>query len=221
MSTASRPACRTKTNKLGFVAAKPIAIVLQQHQLVHARRPQDQPERDRAGDLHRRLVAAGARGGGHQRARRRRLRRHHLPRRRPEGRHRDGREARASRPAATTPRRRRSPPRASSPAPNTSGARSTRATPTSSPRARRCRTASSAATTTTWCRTRPSAPAPPTEARKAADGGDGRPQGQEADLRRPAEGQQGQGRHRQGLRQLRPLPRQDGLPARGRVGSTT
>ena len=78
--------------------------VLQQHQLGPARRPQGQSERDRAGDLHRRLVAAGARGRSHQRAGRRRLRRHHLPRRRPEGRDRDRREAAASRPAATMPR---------------------------------------------------------------------------------------------------------------------
>ena len=46
-------------------------------------------------DLHRRVVAARARGRGLQRADRRRLRRHHLPRRRPEGGDRDGREARA------------------------------------------------------------------------------------------------------------------------------
>ncbi len=49
------------------------------------------PERHRAGDLHRRMVAAGARGRSHQRAGRCRLRRHHLPCRRPEGRDRDGR----------------------------------------------------------------------------------------------------------------------------------
>ncbi len=54
----------------------------EQHQLLHARRQEDQSERDRAGDLHRRLVAAGARGRGGQRAGRCRLRRHHLPRRR-------------------------------------------------------------------------------------------------------------------------------------------
>ena len=53
----------------------------QQHQLGPARRAQDQSEGDRSGDLHRRLVDAGARGRGRQRAGRRRLRRHHLPRR--------------------------------------------------------------------------------------------------------------------------------------------
>ncbi len=84
----------TKTNKIGFVAAKPIASVLSQHQFGPARRALDQSEGDRAGDLHRRLVDAGARGRSRQRAGRRRLRRHHLPRRRPEGRDRDRREAR-------------------------------------------------------------------------------------------------------------------------------
>ena len=66
----------------------------QQHQFVHARGAIGQPEGDRAGDLHRRLVDAGARGRGRQRAGRRRLRRHHLPRRRAEGGDRDGGEAR-------------------------------------------------------------------------------------------------------------------------------
>ena len=84
----------TKTNKLGFVAAKPIASVLEQHQFVHARRAIGQSESDRAGDLHRRLVDARPRSGVRQRARRRWLRRHHLPRRRTEGGHRDGGEAR-------------------------------------------------------------------------------------------------------------------------------
>ena len=66
-----------------------------QHQLGPARRALGQSESDGAGDLHRRLVAAGARGGGGQRAGRRRLRRHHLPCRRPEGRHRDRRRSAA------------------------------------------------------------------------------------------------------------------------------
>ena len=112
----------TKSNKLGFVAAKPIGIGAPQHQLVPARRARRSiPNADGAGDLHRRMVAAGARGGGDQRAGRRRLRRHHLPRRQPEGGDRDRREAAASRPAATMPARRRSRRRASSPAPSTSG----------------------------------------------------------------------------------------------------
>ena len=55
--------------------------------------------------------------------------------------------------------RRRWRRKASSPAPNTSGRRSTRPMPTRSPRASRCRTSSSAATTTTCCATRPTAPA--------------------------------------------------------------
>ena len=66
----------------------------QQYQLGPARRAQDQSEGDRPGDLHRRLVDAGARGRGGERARRRRLRRHHLPRRLSEGGDRDGRKAR-------------------------------------------------------------------------------------------------------------------------------
>ena len=74
----------TKSNKIGFVAAKPIASVLSNINSVHARRAQDQSEGDRPGDLHRRLVDAGARGRGGQRAGRRRLRRHHLPRRSPK-----------------------------------------------------------------------------------------------------------------------------------------
>ena len=66
----------------------------EQHQFVHAGRAKGQPQRHRAGDLYRRLVAAGARGGIRQRAGRRRLRRHHVPRRRTESGDRDGREAR-------------------------------------------------------------------------------------------------------------------------------
>ena len=56
-----------------------------QHQLVPDRRPHDQSGRDRPGDLHGRLVPAGARSGGNQRARRRRLRSDHLPRGRSQG----------------------------------------------------------------------------------------------------------------------------------------
>ena len=70
-----------RSNKIGFVAAKPIASVLEQHQFGPARGAQDQSESDRPGDLHRRLVDAGARGRGRQCAGRRGLRRHHLPRR--------------------------------------------------------------------------------------------------------------------------------------------
>ena len=84
----------TKTNKIGFVAAKPIASVLSNINSVLLGRAFGQSERDRAGDLHRRLVDAGPRSRGRERPGRRRLRRHHLPRRRPEGRHRDGGKAR-------------------------------------------------------------------------------------------------------------------------------
>jgi hypothetical protein len=65
----------------------------QQHQLLHAGREKDQSARRRAGDLYRRMVAAGARSRSRQRLRGRRLRRRHLPRRRPQG-DRDRREAR-------------------------------------------------------------------------------------------------------------------------------
>ena len=81
----------SKSGKLGFVAAKPIGIVLRNINSFLTRRPHRQPERHRAGDLHGRLVAAGARGRSHQRAGRCRLRPHHLPRRRPEGGDPDGR----------------------------------------------------------------------------------------------------------------------------------
>ena len=85
----------TKSNKLGFVAAKPIGTVLLNINSFLLGAQEDQPQRHRAGDLHRRVVDAGARGGGDQRADRRRLRRHHLPRRQPEGGDRDGRRAAA------------------------------------------------------------------------------------------------------------------------------
>ena len=55
------------------------------------------------------------------------------------------------------------------------------------------------------------------EARKAGDAAIAGLKRQQADLRRAAQGQQDrQGRDRQDLRQPRPLPRQDGLSARGR-----
>ena len=52
----------TKSNKLGFVAAKPIASVLSNINSFLLGAKIDQPEGDRPGHLHRRLVAAGARG---------------------------------------------------------------------------------------------------------------------------------------------------------------
>ncbi len=189
----------------------------QQHQFVHARRAIGQPEGDRAGDLHRRLVAARPGGRVRQRAGRRRLRRHHLPRRRAEGGDRDGGKARASRAAATTPARRRSRPRASSPAPNTSGSRSTRATRRTWPRASRCPTSWPADTSTTTSRIRPFGAGASPEGQKAALAAIEGLKAKQADLCRAAQGQQDrQGRDRQDLRQSRSLPRQDGLPARGR-----
>ena len=56
------------------------------------------------------------------------------------------------------------------------------------------------------------------EAIKAADAAIAGAEGREADLRRPAQGQRRQGRHRQDLRQLRPVPRRHELPARRRPG---
>jgi simple sugar transport system substrate-binding protein len=84
----------TKTNKLGFVAAKPIASVLSNINFVHARRTLGQSERDGASDLHRRLVHARPRSRGCQCAGRRRLRRRDLPCGRTQGRRRDRGEAR-------------------------------------------------------------------------------------------------------------------------------
>ncbi len=66
-------------------------------------------------------------------------------------------EKRGVLPAGTTPRRPRSRPRASSPARNTSGRRSTSFLLPRSPLVSRCRTLCSAVMTTTWCRTRPMA----------------------------------------------------------------
>ena len=84
----------TKSNKLGFVAAKPIGTVLLNINSFLLGAKKTNPERHRAGDLHRRMVAAGARGRGDQRAGRRRLRRHHLPRGQPQGRDPDRRKPR-------------------------------------------------------------------------------------------------------------------------------
>ena len=69
-------------------------IRAQQHKFVAAGGQVDKSEGDRPAHLHWRLVAAGARGGSHQRAGRCRLRRHHMSRRQSEGRHIDRREAR-------------------------------------------------------------------------------------------------------------------------------
>ncbi len=69
------------TGKIGFVAAKPIPSVLSNINSVLLGARSVNPDGHRAGDLHRRLVAARPRGRSHQRAGRRRLRRHHLPRR--------------------------------------------------------------------------------------------------------------------------------------------
>ena len=61
-----------------------------QHQLLPARRALGRPGDHLPGDLHRRVVAGGEGGGGHQRAGRPGRRRHHLPCRQPEGGGRDG-----------------------------------------------------------------------------------------------------------------------------------
>ena len=108
MWTASPPACRPRPTSSASSPPSRSRIRAAQHQLASllgARKVN--PKADGAGDLHRRLVDAGARSRGDQRADRCRLRRHHLPRRQPEGRDPDRREAAASRPAATTPARRR------------------------------------------------------------------------------------------------------------------
>ena len=97
-----------------------------QHQRLHAGRALGRPDDHHAGDLHRRLVAAGQGGRGHQQPGRPGRRRHHLPRRQPEGGGRDRRAARHLSPAATTPTRPSWRPRATSPAPSGTGPRSTR-----------------------------------------------------------------------------------------------
>ena len=86
----------TKTNKLGFVAAKPIPQVLRNINAFTLGAQLGQPESHDAGDLHRRLVDAGQGGRGRQQPDRPGRRRAHLPRRRPEGRGRDRRAAAAS-----------------------------------------------------------------------------------------------------------------------------
>ena len=75
-----------------------------------------------------------------------------------------------------------------------------------------------AATTRTMSRTRRSAPAPATPRKKAATAAIADLKANKPIYRRPAQGQQGQGRDpgEQDHRQLRPVPRADELPARGR-----
>jgi len=68
----------SSTGKIGYIAAKPISLVLRNIN-----------ECDGQAHLHRRLVAAGARGGGGERARRRGMRCRRLPCRQPEGDRRD------------------------------------------------------------------------------------------------------------------------------------
>ena len=84
----------TKTKKLGFVAAKPIPqVLININSFALGARSVD-PDDHHAGDLHRRLVAAGQGGRGHQQPGRPGRRRRHLPRRQPEGGDRDRRAAR-------------------------------------------------------------------------------------------------------------------------------
>ena len=84
----------TKSNKIGYIAAKPIPLVLRNVNSFMLGARKVNPERHRAADRHRRLGDAGARGGSGQRAGRCRLRRHRLPHRQPQGGDRDRREAR-------------------------------------------------------------------------------------------------------------------------------
>ena len=84
----------TKSNKIGFVAAKPIASVLSNINSVLLGARSVNPNAIGAGHLHRRLVDASQRGRVCERPRRRRLRRDHLPCRRAESGHRDGGKAR-------------------------------------------------------------------------------------------------------------------------------
>ena len=84
----------SKTKKLGFVAAKPIPQVLRNINAFTLGARIGRPDDHHAGDLHRRLVAAGQGGGGRQQPDRPGRRRPHLPRRQPEGGRRDRRAAR-------------------------------------------------------------------------------------------------------------------------------
>ena len=135
----------TKTSKLGFVAAKPIPQVLRNINSFMLGAQARQSERDRAGDLHRRLVDAGEGGGSHQQPGRRRRRRHHLPRRRPEDGDGDRRAPRRHDLRLSRQRRRRSRRRPISPAPSGTGRRSIRTSCRCTPRARPSRTSIAAA----------------------------------------------------------------------------
>ena len=126
----------TKSKKLGFVAAKPIPQVLRNINAFTLGARSVDPTITVHGHLHRRLVDAGQGSRSHQQPDRPGRRRHHLPRGQPQGGRRDGRTARHSWPAATTPARRPSLRRAISPAPNGTG---TRSTPITSRRSRRAR----------------------------------------------------------------------------------
>ena len=81
-----RPAHATKSEKLGFVAAKPIPQVLRNINAFTLGAQVDRPEDHHAGDLHRRLVDAGQGGRGDQQPDRPGRRRRDLPRRLPQGR---------------------------------------------------------------------------------------------------------------------------------------
>ena len=130
----------TTSNKIGFVAAKPIPSVLSNVNSVLLGARKTNPKAVvqvvftgewsmpvREAEATNALVDSG-------------LRHHHLPRRQPEGGDRDRREARRQDLRPQRLARPRWRPRASSPAPSTSGRRSTRATPPTSPRASRCPT---------------------------------------------------------------------------------
>ena len=81
----------TKTNKIGYIAAKPIGLVLAQRQFLHRRREEGQSGGRGSSHHHRRLVASRARGGVDAGADRHGLRRDRLPCRQPQGRDRDRR----------------------------------------------------------------------------------------------------------------------------------
>ena len=92
-----------------------------QHQRLHPGRALGEPEGHHHRRLHRRLVAAGQGGRGGQQPDRPGRRRADHARRFAQGHRRDRREAAASSSPATTPARRRSRPRATSPAPSGTG----------------------------------------------------------------------------------------------------
>ena len=206
----------TKTNKLGFVAAKPIASVLSNINSFMLGARSVNPKA---------TVQVSSPATGRCRcAKRSPPTRWSTPAATSSpatstGRRSSSRRPRsaASRAAATTRARRRWRRRASSPAPNTSGSRSTRATPRISPRASRCQTSPPADTRSTSSRTRRSAPARPEAGkRRALAAIEGLKAKKPIYVGPLKDNKTGKVVIDKTYDNLDPVPRQDGLPAGGR-----